>query len=73
MLSKILLFCLDKKMTGQANAKWTILHGLNYLMKHIAIVGFVFLKHWQGGGHCFLPTVYRFDVAKLLVHLTGLN
>lgn len=46
---------------------------MNYLMKHIAIIGFVFLKHWQGGGHCFLPTVYCFDIAKLLVHLTGLN
>lgn len=58
---------------GQANAKWPILHGMNHLMKHSDIAGFVFLKHRQGGGHCFLPTVYHFDVAKLPVDLTGLK
>jgi len=46
---------------------------MNHLMKHGAIAGLVFLKHWQGGGHCFLPTVHHIDVAKLLVHLTGLK
>jgi len=60
-------------LTGQANVKWIILHGMNHLMKHGAIAGLVFLKHWQGGGHCFLPTVHHIDVAKLLVHLTGLK
>lgn len=62
-----------QKMTGHTNAKWPVFHGMNHLMKHITIAGFVFLKHWQGEGHCFLPTVYRFDVAKVLVHLTGLK
>lgn len=42
-------------------------------MKHSAIAEFVFLKHYQGRGHGFLPTVFHFDVAKLLVYLTGLK